>query len=123
MTLSIRVDGLDAHGVELLPPTQPAFDEVARPLLGERIADVGLSLKYFDQFLLDGGQSVAESFAPVERFLADATNQMRAGHPRGQSADLWRHEAAADAARWRRRYADADIPSLLKQAIRLEPLT
>ena len=45
MALSIRVNGLDAYGVELLSPTQPEFDEFARPLLGERIADIGLRLK------------------------------------------------------------------------------
>jgi hypothetical protein len=45
MGLSIRVDGLDAHGVSLLSPLRPEFDELARPLMGERIADVGLRLK------------------------------------------------------------------------------
>ena len=264
MALSIRVTGLDAFGVKLLSPTQPEFDEFARPLLGERIADVGLRLKpmlvivsnenvrtvvslslvwrvthrdgrttqfwghtsfpevicgdillshnpvgletgqrrieanglvihgwgygdeYYDQFLgqfvdekdtllahavdlhielnavifadgtlvgpddqsaltdlfstyvqakqdwyrsiiaaLDAGQSVAESFAPVERFLADATNRMRAGNQvmREKSADLWKRQAAADARRWRRRYADGDIRRLLKQEIRLDPFT
>jgi hypothetical protein len=264
MALSIRADGLDAHGVELLPPTRPEFDEFARPLLGERIADAGLRLKpmlvivsnenvrtivslslvwrvthqsgrttrfwghtsfpevicgdvvlsdrpaglepgqrrieanglvihgwghgdeYFDQFLgqfvdekntllknavdlqidlnavifadgtligaddqsaltdlfstylqakqawylgiieaLDAGHSVAESFAPVERFLADAADRMRAGKGlvRDRRADLWTHQAAADARRWRRRYTDGEIAPLLKQSIRLEPFT
>ena len=45
MTLSIRIKGLDASGVELLSPIRPEFDELARPLLGERIADIGLTLK------------------------------------------------------------------------------
>ena len=74
---------------------------------------------------LDTGQSVAESFSPVERFLADATNRMRAGNQfMGEKpADLWTHQAAADARRWRRRYGDGDIPPLLKQAIRLDPFT
>ena len=45
MGVSIRVDGLDADGVELLSPTRAEFDELARPFLGERIADVGLRLK------------------------------------------------------------------------------
>jgi hypothetical protein len=264
MALSIRVNGLDADGVELLSPTRPEFDEFARPLLGERIANVGLRLKpmlvivsnenvrtvvslslvwrvthrdgrtsrfwghtsfpelicgdvllspspvgletgqrrieanglvihgwgygdeFYDQFLgqfvdqrdtlladavdlhidlnavifadgtligaddrsalthlfsayvqakqdwyrgiieaLDAGQSVAESFAPVERFLADATNRIRAGNQfMGEKpADLWTGQAAAVASRWRRRYADGDIPPLLRQAIRLDPFT
>jgi hypothetical protein len=262
--LSIRVDGLDAHGIELISPTRPEFDELARPLIGERTADVGLRLKpmlvivsnasmrtvvslsliwrvsyrdgrirefwghtsfpdvicgdvilnhyragletgqrrveanglvihrwgygdaYFDQFLgqfidqkdallrsavelhielnavifadgtlvgadaqatlaalfsryvqakqtwyrsiieaLDAGQSVAESFEPVERYLADLTRRMPAQHrPAGeQPADMWTHQAAAEARRWRRRYSDEDIPGLLKQAIRLDPFT
>ena len=45
MALSIRIKGLDACGVELLSPIRPEFDELARPLLGERIADIGLTLK------------------------------------------------------------------------------
>ena len=45
MALSVRVTGLDAHGVELLSPTRPEFDEFARPLVGERVASVGLRLK------------------------------------------------------------------------------
>jgi hypothetical protein len=34
-----RVNGFDAQSIELLAPTLPAFDDFARPLLGERIAD------------------------------------------------------------------------------------
>jgi len=264
MALSIRVDGLDAYGIALLSPTRPEFDELARPLLGERIADLGLRLKpmlvivsneslrtvvslslvwnvthrsgrttqfrghssfpdvicgdvvlshhpagletghrrieanglvihgwghqdqYFDQFLgqfvdqkdtllanavdlhielnavifgdgsligaddhsnlsdlfstyvqakqdwyrgiieaLDAGQSVAESFAPVERFLADVNSRRRAGNQLAdeKQADMLRHQAAAEARRWRRRYPDTDIPTILKQAIRLDPFT
>lgn len=131
MALSIRVDGLTAYGVELLSPARPEFDEVARPLLVERIADLALKLKpmkdtllanavelhvelnaviFADGLLLgaddhstlsdlfstyvqakqdwyrgimqalDAGKSVAEAFAPVEQFLADATDRLHAGN-------------------------------------------
>jgi hypothetical protein len=264
MALSIRISGLDVNGVGLLSPLQPEFDELARPLLGDRIADVGLRLKpmlvivsnenvqtvvslalvwlvthehgrtsrfwqhtsfpelicgdtaihpnatglasgqrrieanglvihgwgyldeYYDQFLgqfvdqkdalladaidlhielnavifadgtlvgpddesmlsdlfsasvsakqewyrgiigaLDAGASVIESFAPVETFLADRTNRMRAGERilRESPADVWSYQAAADATRWRRRFADDDLPPLMKRAIRLDPFT
>ena len=264
MALTIRVDGLGAYGIELLSPSRPEFDELARSLLVERIADLALRLKpmlvivcnenvqtvvslslvwdvthrsgrttgfwghtsfpdvicgdtvlshhpaglgtgqrrieanglviqdwgrrsqYFDQFLgqfvdqkdrllanavelhieinavifadglligadddsrlsdlfsayvrakqewyrgiieaLDAGQSVAESFAPVERFLADASERMQAGNQLADEklADMWINQAAFDARRWRRRYADKDIPHLLKQTIRLDPFT
>ena len=74
---------------------------------------------------LDAGQSVVESFAPVERFLADVTQRMHAGNQPvdEKPADMWLHQAAAEARRWRRRYADEEIPPLLKRAIRLDPFT
>ena len=74
---------------------------------------------------LDAGQSVAASFEPVERFLADVRNRMHAGNQLADEkpADMWMHQAAAEARRWRRRYPDEDIPRLLKQAIRLDPFS
>jgi hypothetical protein len=45
MPLSVRVNGLDTHGVHLISPSRPDFDQLARPLIGHRIADVGLALK------------------------------------------------------------------------------
>ena len=69
---------------------------------------------------LDAGQSVADSFAPVERFLADAASRIRAGIATSPG-DLWIHQAAAEARGWRSRYADEAIPRVLKKAIRLEP--
>ena len=260
MALSIRVKGLDLYGVGLLPPTRQEFDELARPLIGERIADAGLRLKpmlvivsnenvrtvvslslvwcvthrdgrtsqfwghtsfpdvicgdsvlsnqpaglgtgqhrieanglvlhgwgnldgYFDQFLdqfveekerllanavdlsielnavifadgtligadddsmlsnlfaayvqakqtwyrgiivaLDGGQSVPEAFAPVERFLLDSTNRARGMWK--QPPEVWIVNAAAEARRWHCRYADEEIPFLMKQTIRLDSFT
>jgi hypothetical protein len=73
---------------------------------------------------LDAGQSVNDAFGPVERFLADASARIRAGHEFAtEPSDLWRQQAAGETRLWRRRYADADIPRLLKQAIRLDPFT
>ena len=261
MALLIRVDGLEADGVSLVSPTLPTFDDMARPLLGERIADIGLKLKpmlvivsnetsqtivslsvvwrvthqsgrrtsfwshtsfsdvvcgdvlfsqgplgleagqqrieangvvihrwgyldaYFDQFLgqfvdqrnallanalelqialdavifadgtlvgpdeeaalserfstyvrakqawyrgildaLDRGESVAEAFAPVDRFVADARAQRRTRPPRVvEPPDAWTQQAAADVTRWRRKFADEEIPALLRQTVRLDP--
>jgi hypothetical protein len=74
---------------------------------------------------LDAGESVIESFAPVERFLAEWRDQVRAGQRILQEspADIWRQQAAADADRWRRRFAKDDLPTLMKRAIRLDPFT
>jgi hypothetical protein len=58
---------------------------------------------------LDAGQSVADSFAPVERFLADPTNRLPAGHfIEEKPGNLWTHQAAAEAWSWHRRHADKD---------------
>ena len=40
---------------------------------------------------LDAGQSVAESFAPVERFFKEGEDRLRAGsdHPGEKAADMW----------------------------------
>lgn len=43
--LAITIDDLSAHGVTLVSPADPRFDALARPLIGERVADVVLQLK------------------------------------------------------------------------------
>ena len=45
MGLALRVNGLDDYGVRLISPASPDFDTLARPLMGERIAHIGLQLK------------------------------------------------------------------------------
>lgn len=260
MALSISIDGLEANGVPLISPLLPTFDDMARPLLGDRIADIGLKLKpmlvivsnqtshtivslsvvwrikhrsgrqtsfwshssfadvvcgdvlvspgplglqageqrieangivihrwgyldeYFDQFLgqfvdqrdallanalelqialdavifedgtvigpdeetalsdrfssyvqakqawyrgileaLDRGESVAQAFAPAERFWADARALMKTRPPRINQPDVWMQQAAADTTRWRRKFVEQEIPALLRQSLRLEP--
>ena len=262
MALALRVDGLDAERVRLISPASPDFDDLARPLMGERIGHVGLQLKpmlvivsndspqtivslsvvwrithkggrtsrfwchtsfpetvcgdvlishhpeaigsgqrhleakglvihgygygdeYYDQFLeqfvdeknaeladavelhialnavifadgtlvgaddesklldlfstyvrakqewyrgiikaLDAGQPVEEAFGAIRAFLDEQTRERRAGTMRSHVRDprgRWRQQAAAEAARWRRKCKDEEIPQLLKAAIRLE---
>jgi len=36
MTAPVTVSGLDRHGISLISPLDPAFDEMARPLIGSR---------------------------------------------------------------------------------------
>src|SRR6185436_950224 len=51
----------------------------------------------------DVRQSVADSYAPVERLLVDSTNRLRAGHLIAEKpGDLWTHQAAAEARIWHR---------------------
>jgi hypothetical protein len=45
VALSLDFHGFDADGVKLIPPTAPEFDDLARPLIGERVADTVLQLK------------------------------------------------------------------------------
>jgi hypothetical protein len=263
MPLVLRVDGLDADGVKLISPADPQFDELARALMSERIAHVGLQLKpmlvivsnespqtivslsivwriiheggrttrmwchtsfpeivcgdllvghhpeaippgqphleasglvihgygsggeYYDQFLtqfvdeknarlagavelhidlnavifadgtlagaddgsklvdlfstyvrakqewyrgileaLDTGRSIEEAFSGIRTFMDEQSRDRRAGtmtsYPRDPHA-IWKQQAAAEAAGWRRKFKDEEIPQLLRGAIRLEP--
>ena len=263
MTLALQVDGLDGDGVRLISPASPGFDELARELMGERIAHIGLQLKpmlvivsndspqmivslslvwqithegnrtsrfwghtsfpeivcgdvlvghhpeaippghrhleanglvlhgwghsdeYYDQFLgqfvdqknaclddalelhielnavifadgtlagaddgsqltelfstyvhakqewyrgiiraLDEGLSVDKAFSAVREFLDERSCEIRAGkiprHVDDPNA-IWTEQAAAEAARWRRKCGDEEIRQILKTAIRLEP--
>jgi hypothetical protein len=44
MDVPIILKAFDQHGIRLIPPTHPEFDDLARPLIG-RVADIGLKLK------------------------------------------------------------------------------
>jgi hypothetical protein len=263
VALALRVDGLDAYGVRLISPVSPEFDTLARPLMGERIAHIGLQLRpmlaivqndsphtivslsvvwdvkhasgmttgfwghtsfpeqicgdtlvshdahaipsgschleanglvlhgyghgdpYFDQFLpqfvdqkttllkhavelhialnavifadgtlagaddesqladlfsaclrakqewyrgiitaLDAGESIEQAFRPVREFLDEQKARIRSGDVASDVFDRYghlRHQSAAEAARWRRRFKDEEVAALLTSAIRLEP--
>jgi hypothetical protein len=69
---------------------------------------------------LEADQSVAEAFEPVERFSASVPQRIREGGFR-QEIDYQRVNAAAQANRWRRRYSDDQLPSLLRESLRLDP--
>lgn len=77
MALSIRVDGLDAYGIELLSPTRPEFDELARPLLVERIADLAPRLKPMLVVVANNNVRTIASLSLVWRVT------------RGQTTEFW----------------------------------
>ena len=81
MALSIEVSGLDAYGVGLLSPTRPEFDEFARPLLGERIADVGLRLK--PMLVIVSNENV--------RTVVSLSLVWRVTHRDGRTTEFWAH--------------------------------
>jgi hypothetical protein len=261
MPLALSVNGLDDEGVRLISPASPDFDDLARPLMGERVAHIGLQLKpmlvivtndsphtivsmsvvwhvtheggrtsrfwghasfpesvcgdvlishdpeaippgsrrleanglvlhgygsfdeYYDQFLpqfvdrknedladgtalqidlnavifadgtligpddesrladlfstyvrakqdwyrgiidgLDAGQSVEDAFGAVRTFLEQSSERHAgmASHFSDPQA-IWKQQSAAEAASWRRRFKDEEIPGLLRAAIRLTP--
>jgi hypothetical protein len=71
---------------------------------------------------LDAGGSVDAAFAPIRAFQEERRQQLRAGGRfTREGLQLWKTQAAADAARWRRMFKDDELPGLLRQAIRLEP--
>jgi hypothetical protein len=74
------------------------------------------------------GQTVEQAFQPVATFLSDSKMRMDA-NPRGYFRSLHepgaasKQEAAAHVAHWRRRFKDEEIPTRLRDSIRLEPFT
>ncbi len=77
--------------------------------------------------ILDGlaaGQSVDEAFAAVRSFLDDQRRGMEAGRMTSYFSDpnaLWKQQAAAEAASWRRKFPDDEVAARLRAAIRLAP--
>jgi hypothetical protein len=79
------------------------------------------------RLILDGlrrGKSVDEAYAPVRAFQEETARRIMSGDPGGgldrDVEALWRTQAAADVSRWRSRYSDPEIPTLL-ESVRLEP--
>ena len=75
---------------------------------------------------LDAGKSVEEAFEPIRAFAIDEEKRRKAGerpypNMRDRNVLRKRRQAAAEAASWRRRFNDEEIPALLKQSIRLDP--
>jgi hypothetical protein len=73
---------------------------------------------------LDNGESVDQAFSAVRVFLDEQSREMRAGTLPRHADDpkaIWTGQAAAEAASWRRRFKDEEIPQRLRTAIRLEP--
>jgi hypothetical protein len=71
---------------------------------------------------LDSGASVDEAYAPIRAFQEQRKGLMRSGRPLDrEKMQLWKTQAAADAQRWRRIVTDAELPHLLRSAIRLGP--
>ena len=96
MSLSIRASGLNAYGLELLSPTRPEFDAIARPLIGERIADAALRLKPMLVIVSNENAQMVVSLSLVwhvvhrdgARVLADTEPQRPTGLNR-RSAYCW----------------------------------
>jgi hypothetical protein len=72
---------------------------------------------------LGARQSVAAAFSAVDEFSADFKRRIGSTGPGFQEnpLELWKPVAAIEAQRWRRLYADDEIPPLLERSIRLEP--
>ena len=81
MTLVITTTGLDGEGVTLLPPTAPEFDSVARPLIGERVADLALRLKPMLVVVSNRSEKPIVSFSVV----------WHVRYPSGQTTRCWGH--------------------------------
>jgi hypothetical protein len=76
--VDVRVRDLTAHGVRLIPPTDPTFDGIGRPLIGERVADSVLRMKPMLVIVSNESEQTIASFSIVwttryEDGLADTT--------------------------------------------------
>jgi hypothetical protein len=70
----------------------------------------------------EAGATVEDAYAPIRAFQEQHRVRMRSGRWfDGAGLQLWKTQAAADAQRWRRKFADAELPHLLRSSIRLEP--
>lgn len=93
--------------------------------LGNLFADcIAQKQSWYRQILalLDAGASVDDAYAPVRAFQDQRRARMRDPQPSArEDLQLWKTQAAADAQRWRRRFTDDELPSLLRSSIRLDP--
>ena len=116
--VGIELDAIIFEDGELIGPDEDGW------LSGLFSAYVSEKQQWYREILdaLDRGKSVDEAYAPVRAFQEETMRRMMSGdrdHLR-HADSLWKTQAAADAAAWRRHYADAEIPALL-ESIRLEP--
>jgi hypothetical protein len=71
---------------------------------------------------LDAGARSTRRTLRFVRFKVERNARMRHRQPLArEERRLWKTQAAADAHRWRRRFTDDELPTLLRSSIRLEP--
>jgi hypothetical protein len=83
---SLHLHDLESDGVTLVSPLRPDFDSLARPLLGERIADIGLGLKPMLVIVRNQSPRTIVSFAIVWRIA----------YPGGRTHVFWCHTSFPD---------------------------
>jgi len=78
MDLSITVKAFDEDGVRIIPPTNPDFDALARPLIG-RVADIGLQLKPMLAIVSNESQQTVVSYSKTwtARYSDGRTSRIR----------------------------------------------
>jgi len=118
-TIAIELDAVIFEDGRLIGPDGDAW-------LSQLIGDyVTAKQSWYRTILsrLDAGVSVEDAYAPIRDFQEENLRVM--GSPEGRlrafdTRHVWRTQAAAEAASWRRRYSDDEVALHLK-AVRLEP--
>jgi hypothetical protein len=91
-TLAITIDDLPDHGVTLVSPQDSQFDALARPLIGERVADVVLQMKPMLTIAANDSDKTIVSFSVVwETTRSDGRTSRHWGHtsfPKAVCGDL-----------------------------------
>jgi len=81
MALALSLTDLDNEGVRLISPASPDFDDLARPLMGERIAHIGLQLKPMLVIVANDSPQTIVSLSIVWRVT----------HEGGRTSRFWGH--------------------------------
>jgi hypothetical protein len=64
MEVPISIRAFEQDGIHIIPPTDPDFDELARPLIG-RVADIGLQLKPMLAIVSNKSQHTVVSYSKM----------------------------------------------------------
>ncbi len=117
--IAIELDAVIFDDGQLAGPDENGW---LRGMFGSYVTE---KQQWYRQILaaLDAGASLEDAYSPLRAFQEQLNRdpRRRMQMMREDPNHLWRTQAAAEAAAWRHRYPDDQIPDLLRRSIRLDP--